>query len=136
MFIHVNDLLFMNLVLLSCWNINMIELVSFADSVTRRTPCLIASLNTQDTDLWDFFLERELTVTEEKVCCSLWYVPTYDAFFMSFYLWKVIGEYFVPVIFVLNGSYCLFSYERAFLIYWLDYLLQLEMNFDFLRSFF
>ena len=64
------------------------------------------------------------------------YVPTYDAFFMSFYLWKVIGEYFVPVIFVLNGSYCLFSCERAFLIYWLDYLLQLEMNFDFLRSFF
>ena len=45
----------------------MIELVSFADSVTRKKPCLIGNLNTQDTVPLDFFLGKELPVTEEKV---------------------------------------------------------------------
>jgi hypothetical protein len=68
---HVKDLLFMNLILLLYRKVYMIELLRFADSLTRRTPCLTVSLNTQDTDLWDFFLGKELPVTEEKVSVVL-----------------------------------------------------------------
>lgn len=45
----------------------MVELVSFADSVARKKPCLIANLNTQDMVPLDFFLGKELPDTEEKV---------------------------------------------------------------------
>ena len=61
---HDSELLFIRLILL--WKF-MIELVSFADSVTRKKPCLIGNLNTQDTVPLDFFLGKELLVTEEKV---------------------------------------------------------------------
>lgn len=82
-----------------CTMVRISEVLEFCRPYSKEEACLIASLNTQDMALWDFFQGKEQPATEEKVYTALAAVIVFFNSFIS--LWNAMNYLYHILIFVM-----------------------------------